>query len=68
MYKMCPASDPHVFTGSHTHMCIPPRVLSLTGCHIIVRMGKIENHEIIIFLYRTSRTNNKQFTDIYSQI
>jgi hypothetical protein len=33
-----------------------------------VRMGKIENHEIIIFLNRTSCTNNMQFTDIYSQI
>jgi hypothetical protein len=40
MCKMCPASDPHVFTGSHTHMCIPPRVLSLTGWHIVVRMGQ----------------------------
>ncbi len=42
MYKMCPASDPHVFTGSHTHKCIPPRVLSLTGWHIVVRMDERE--------------------------
>ena len=40
---MCPASDPHVFTGSHTLMCIPPRVLSLTGCYILVHRLEIEN-------------------------
>jgi hypothetical protein len=61
---MCPASDPHVFIGSHTRMCTPPRVLSLTGCYILVRMGEIENQENNHHFPFLSFTNNTQYTDV----
>jgi len=28
---MCPVSDSHLITGSHTTLCIPPSALSFTG-------------------------------------
>lgn len=56
---MSPASDPHVFTGSHTQMCTPPRVLSITGCLV-----RIDRQRYFRLEYIQHRNIKDQLTEI----